>query len=45
MILFIILFKWLFGLGDQILEMNQKVEFNEEGSNLYFTVSIIISFI
>lgn len=44
-ILLITVFEWLFGLGGQILSLNKKAEFDTEGSNRYFTVSIALSFI
>ena len=44
-ILLITVFEWLFGLGGQILALNKKAEFDIEGSNRYFTVSIALSFI
>ena len=45
LILLITVFEWLFGLGGQILSLNKKAEFDNDGSNLYFTVSIIASII
>lgn len=45
LILLITVFEWLFGLGGQILSLNKKSEFDVEGSNRYFTVSIVLSFI
>ena len=45
LILLITVFEWLFGLGGQILALNKKAEFDNEGSNLYFTVSIITAII
>lgn len=44
-ILLITVFEWLFGLGGQILALNKKAEFDTEGSNRYFTVSMVLSFI
>jgi Na+-driven multidrug efflux pump len=44
-ILLITVFEWLFGLGGQILSLNKKAEFDTEGSNRYFTVSMVLSFI
>ena len=44
-ILLITVFEWLFGLGGQILALNKKAEFDTDGSNRYFTVSIVLSFI
>ncbi len=45
LILLVTVFEWLFGLGGQILALNKKAEFDTEGSNRYFTVSIVLSFI
>ena len=42
MTLFVTLFEWLSGLGDKILTMNKKADFNEDGSNGYFMALIII---
>ena len=36
----ITIIEWLFGLGGQILALNMKGRFDEEGSNKYFTVSV-----
>ena len=44
-ILLITVFEWLFGLGGQILSLNKKAEFDEEGSNHYFTVAIITTIV
>ena len=44
-ILLVTVFEWLFGLGGQILSLNRKAEFDEEGSNLYFTVAVITTVI
>lgn len=44
-ILLMTVFEWLFGLGGQILSINKKSEFDTEGSNRYFTVSMVISLI
>ena len=33
--------EWVFGLGGQIIALNKKSEFDEEGSNTYYTISII----
>ena len=41
LILLISIFEWLFGLGGQILSLNRKAEFDEEGSNHYFTTAMI----
>ena len=49
LILLITIFEWLFGLGGQILALNKKAEFDDEGSNHYFTTAmlttIVISFL
>lgn len=45
LILLITVFEWLFGLGGQIISLNKKSEFDIEGSNRYFTVSVVLSFI
>ena len=45
LILLITVFEWLFGLGGQILALNKKAEFDTDGSNRYFTTSIVLSFI
>ena len=45
MILLVTVFEWLFGLGGQILALNKKAEFDTEGSNRYFTLSIVLSFV
>ena len=44
-ILLVTVFEWLFGLGGQILALNKKAEFDTEGSNRYFTLSIVLSFV
>ncbi|WP_407416000.1 MATE family efflux transporter [Methanobrevibacter sp.] len=44
-ILLMTVFEWLFGLGGQILSINKKSKFDIEGSNRYFTVSMVVSFI
>lgn len=44
-ILLMTVFEWLFGLGGQIISINKKSEFDIEGSNRYFTVSMAVSFI
>ena len=41
LILLITIFEWLFGLGGQILSLNKKAEFDEDGSNHYFTVAML----
>ena len=45
LILLVTVFEWLFGLGGQILSLNKKAEFDTDGSNRYFTVSMVLSFI
>ena len=45
MILLITVFEWLFGLGGQIISLNKKAEFDVEGSNRYFTASMVASLI
>lgn len=35
------IFEWLFGLGGQILSLNRKAEFDEVGSNHYFTAALL----
>ena len=45
LVLLITIFEWLFGLGGQILSLNKKAEFDEEGSNHYFTVAIAATII
>jgi Na+-driven multidrug efflux pump len=41
LVLLITIFEWLFGLGGQILALNKKAEFDEDGSNHYFTTSML----
>ena len=41
LILLITIIEWLFGLGGQILALNRKAEFDEDGSNHYFTTSML----
>ena len=41
LIVLISIFEWLFGLGGQILALNKKAEFDEDGSNHYFTTSML----
>ncbi|MEE1129610.1 MAG: MATE family efflux transporter [Methanobrevibacter sp.] len=43
MVLLITVFEWLFGLGGQIIAVNKKAEFDVDGSNRYFTTSIVVS--
>ena len=45
MILLITVFEWLFGLGGQILALNKKAEFDVDGSNRFFTTSMVVSVI
>lgn len=45
LILLITVFEWLFGLGGQIIALNKKAEFDIDGSNLYFTTSMVASLI
>ena len=45
MILLITVFEWLFGLGGQILALNKKADFDVDGSNRYFTTSMVVSII
>ncbi|WP_458402650.1 MATE family efflux transporter [Methanobrevibacter sp.] len=45
LILFMTVFEWLYGLGGQILALNKKAEFDVDGSNRYFTASIMAAFI
>ena len=45
MILLITVFEWLFGLGGQIISLNKKAAFDIDGSNRYFTASMVASLI
>ena len=45
LILLITIFEWLFGLGGQILALNKKAEFDEGGSNHYFTTAMLTTII
>ena len=45
LVLLIIIFEWLFGLGGQILALNKKAEFDEDGSNHYFTTSMLTTIV
>ncbi|MBE6489981.1 MAG: MATE family efflux transporter [Methanobrevibacter sp.] len=45
MILLVTVLEWLFGLGGQILAVSKKSEFDIEGSNRYFTTSMVVSVI
>ena len=45
LVLLISIFEWLFGLGGQILCLNKKSEFDEDGSNHYFTTSMLTTVI
>ena len=40
-VVLISIFEWLFGLGGQILCLNKKSEFDEDGSNHYFTTAML----
>lgn len=39
------IFEWLFGLGGQILSLNKKAEFDDVGSNHYFTVALLTTLV
>ncbi len=41
LILLISIFEWLFGLGGQILSLNRRAEFDDDGSNHYFTTAML----
>ena len=45
LVLLITIFEWLFGLGGQILALNKKAEFDEDGSNHYFTTSMLTTIV
>lgn len=45
LVLLITIFEWLFGLGGQILALNKKAEFDEDGSNHYFTTAMVATII
>lgn len=45
MILLVTVLEWLFGLGGQILAVSKKSEFDIDGSNRFFTTSIVVSVI
>ena len=45
LILLITIFEWLFGLGGQILALNKKAEFDQDGSNHYFTTAMITTIV
>ena len=45
LILLITIFEWLFGLGGQILALNKKAEFDEDGSNHYFTTAMLTTIV
>ena len=45
LIVLISIFEWLFGLGGQILALNKKAEFDEDGSNHYFTTSMLATMV
>lgn len=40
-VLFVTVIEWLFGLGGQVMSLNCKGEFDEEGSNIYFSVAML----
>ena len=44
-ILIVTIVELLFGLGGQILSLDAKAEFDEEKSNKYFTIAVVITFI
>ena len=45
LVLLITIFEWLFGLGGQILALNRKAEFDEDGSNHYFTTAMLATIV
>lgn len=45
LVLLVTIFEWLFGLGGQILSLNKKAEFDEEGSDHYFTVAVLTTIV
>ena len=45
LVLLITIFEWLFGLGGQILALNKKAEFDEDGSNHYFTTAMLATIV
>ncbi|MBE6486794.1 MAG: hypothetical protein E7Z85_08155 [Methanosphaera stadtmanae] len=45
LVMLITIFEWLFGLGGQILALNMKAEFDEDGSNHYFTTAMLTTVI
>ncbi|MBQ6099150.1 MAG: hypothetical protein IJL02_04730 [Methanobrevibacter sp.] len=45
LVLLITIFEWLFGLGGQILSLNKKAEFDEDGSNHYFTTAMLTTIV
>ncbi|WP_405287542.1 MATE family efflux transporter [Methanobrevibacter sp.] len=45
LVLLITILEWLFGLGGQILALNKKAEFDEDGSNHYFTTAMLATII
>ncbi len=45
LIMLITILQWLFGLGGQILALNKKAEFDQDGSNHYFTTAILTTII
>lgn len=45
LIMLITIFEWLFGLGGQILALNKKAEFDDDGSNHYFTTAMLTTIV
>ena len=45
LIMLITIFEWLFGLGGQILALNKKAVFDEDGSNHYFTTAMLTTIV
>ena len=45
LVLLISVFGLLFGLGGQILSLNKKAEFDERGSNYYFTTALLTTLV
>ena len=45
LVLLITIFEWLFGLGGQILALNKKAEFDDDGSNHYFTTAMLATIV
>ena len=44
-VLIVAILEFIFGIGGQILSLNHKAEFDEEGSNKYFTLSVAATLI